>query len=245
MIASMRQHLLLAFFAGVFSWGILGKSNWDFAWLFALSIFIAYQWLEERRNHPIYLVLAGITSILYAYKLSPFSWGFATYCGLGLLVYHYEKGIKWRRIPFVKSLFIAVCWFTLGIAIPKLVLFNQGWLSGTLSHLLLFFALALVEDLADVASDEGHIKTIPHYLSKSTTEVLIVLLLFLYLSMSPILSLFSPNIEIKLISYLAFLGPFMYYYYLRKTTNVNHRYFEFILFVIGTLHLLVQNKVNS
>lgn len=239
--SSIKQHLVLAVYATVFSLGVLGKTHWDFALLFGFSIFLAYQWLEERRNHWIYLLLASVTSVFYAYVLSPFSVGFALYCCLGILVYSYEKGIKWRNIPFLKPVLIACCWFALGIGIPQLARYNHISLI-SLTHLLLFFVLAIVEDLADMSVDEGHIKTIPLYLSKSTTEILIVVLLFSYLTLSPIFSIFSPIPGIQIASYLTLLTPWIYFYYMKRSEHINHRYFDFILFLIGMLHLLVQNR---
>lgn len=230
-------NILLASFAFIFSLGILSTSNWPFAALFSLSIFTAYQWLYERQNHWIYLALGGAISLIYAYLLSPFSWAFAAYLCLGLLVITYEKGIKWRKIPFLKPVFISLCWFALGIGIPKFALYghipNQDF-----SHILLFLVLAIVEDLEDREVDEGHIKTIPLYLTKSETEVLIALWLFSYLALSSRIDLFSERLDIKILSIFLTIAPLIYFIYLKKSPKINHRYFDFILFVIGLLHLL-------
>jgi hypothetical protein len=230
-------NILLASFAFIFSLGILSTSNWQFAALFSLSIFTAYQWLYERQNHWIYLVLGGAISLSYAYLLSPFSWAFATYLCLGLLVITYEKGIKWRKIPYLKPVFISLCWFALGIGIPKSALYghipNQDF-----SHILLFLVLAIVEDLEDREVDEGHIKTIPLYLTKSETEVLIALWLFSYLALSSRIDLFSERLDIKILSIFLTIAPLFYFIYLKKSPKMNHRYFDLILFVIGLLHLL-------
>ncbi len=241
---SLKSNVLLAIFAFVFSLGFLSKTNWPFAALFSLSILASYQWLFERKNHWSYLILAGVTSVCYAILLSPFSWTFATYICLALLVLTYEKGLKWRKIPFLKPIIISVCWFTLGIAIPKYTLYGQLLFKDFL-QLLLFFALALVEDLEDMPKDQGHIKTIPLFLSKGTTEVLIVILLASYFALCSLIQPFSEHLEIKILSIALIFCPWIYWYYLKNTPKMNHRYFDFILFLIGVLHLLVQNKVNS
>lgn len=242
--SSVKNNGLLAIFAFVFALGVLSLAHWTFAALFSLSIFTSYQWLYERNNHWSYLVLAGLISLGYAILLHPFSWSFAAYLVLGLLVLTYEKGIQWRKIPFLKPLFISVCWFTLGIGIPMFSLYRQLHLHD-FSHFILFFVLAIVEDLEDMSKDQGHIKTIPLYLKKPATEVLIVLALFLYFTLSNLIQPFSDDFGIKIISFLLSFAPWIYLYYLKKSPKINHRYFDFILFVIGLLHLLVQNKVNS
>ena len=241
---SLKSNVLLAIFAFVFSLGFLSKTNWPFAALFSISILASYQWLFERKNHWSYLILAGVTSVCYAILLSPFSWTFATYICLALLVLTYEKGLKWRKIPFLKPIIISVCWFTLGIAIPKYTLYGQLLFKDFL-QLLLFFALALVEDLEDMRKDQGHIKTIPLFLSKGATEVLIVILLASYFALCSLIQPFSEHLEIKILSIALIFCPWIYWYYLKNTPKMNHRYFDFILFLIGVLHLLVQNKVNS
>lgn len=235
---SLKSNVLLAIFAFVFSLGFLSKTNWPFAALFSLSILASYQWLFERKNHWSYLILAGVTSVCYAILLSPFSWTFATYICLALLVLTYEKGLKWRKIPFLKPIIISVCWFTLGIAIPKYTLYGQLLFKDFL-QLLLFFALALVEDLEDMPKDQGHIKTIPLFLSKGTTEVLIVILLASYFALCSLIQPFSEHLEIKILSIALIFCPWIYWYYLKNTPKMNHRYFDFILFLIGLLHLLV------
>jgi hypothetical protein len=236
--SSFKNNVLLAIFAFVFSLGILSIDLWQYAGLFSLSIFSSYQWLFERKNHWIYLLVGGIIALCYAYLLSPFSWAFATFLFLGILVYTYEKGIKWRKIPFLKPIFISLCWFALGIGIPKFALYghipNQDF-----SQILLFFVLAIVEDLQDRAVDEGHIKTIPLYLKKSETEALISLWLFCYLALSNRIDLLSERMEIKLLSIMLTTAPLGYFIYLKKSPKINHRYFDFILFLIGLLHLLV------
>ena len=236
--SSFKNNVLLAVFAFVFSLGILSIDDWQYAALFSLSIFAAYQWLFERKNHWVYLLLGGIIALCYAYLLSPFSWAFSTFVLLGLLVYTYEKGIQWRKIPFLKPVFISLCWFALGIGIPKFALYghipNQDF-----SHIVLFLVLAIVEDLEDRAVDEGHIKTIPLYLKKSETDALISLWLFCYLALSSKIDLFSERIEIKMLSIVLTITPLIYFIYLKKSPKINHRYFDFILFLIGLLHLLV------
>ncbi|MEN9988648.1 MAG: hypothetical protein RLZZ585_1687 [Bacteroidota bacterium] len=236
--SSFKNNVLLSVFAFVFSLGILSKAHWPYAILFSLSIFASYQWLYERKNHWIYLVLAGLIGIGYGVLLHPLSWSFGVYIALGLLVLTYEKGIKWRKIPFLKPIFISICWFTLGIGIPKVALYghipNQDF-----SHILLFLVLAIVEDLEDRAVDEGHIKTIPLYLKKSETDALISLWLFTYLALSSKIDLFSGRIDIKMLSVVLTMAPLVYFIYLKKSPKINHRYFDFILFLIGLLHLLV------
>jgi hypothetical protein len=189
-------------------------------------------------------LFGGFLTLCYAYLLSPFSWTFATFIVLGILVLTYEKGIQWRKIPFLKPIFISICWFTLGIGIPKFALYgsvpNQDF-----SHMILFLVLAVVEDFEDRAVDEGYIKTIPLYLKKSETEVLIVLWLFSYLALSSRIDLFSERLDIKILSIVLTVAPLIYFIYLKKSPKINHRYFDFILFLIGMLHLLVQNKVYS
>lgn len=243
-LSSFKNNVLLAVFAFVFSLGILSIAHWPFAALFSLSIFTSYQWLYERKNHWSYLILAGLTGVGYCVLLHPLSWSFAVYLVLGLLVLTYEKGIKWRKIPFLKPIFIAICWFALGIAIPKFALYgsvpNQDF-----SHMILFLVLAVVEDFEDRAVDEGHIKTIPLYLTKSETEALIALWLFSYLALSSRIDLFSERLDIKILSSVLTIAPLIYFIYLKKSPKINHRYFDFILFLIGMLHLLVQNKVYS
>jgi hypothetical protein len=237
-MSSTKNNALLAIFAFVFSLGILSIDHWQYAGLFSLSIFASYQWLFERKNHWIYLLLGGIIALGYAYLLSPFSWAFAVFLFLGILVYTYEKGIQWRKIPYVKPLLISMCWFALGIGIPKFALYghipNQDF-----SHILLFFVLAIVEDLEDRVVDEGHIKTIPLYLKKAETEELITLWLFSYLALSNRIDLFSKRIDIKMLSIVLTIAPLVYFIYLKKSPKMNHRYFDFILFLIGLLHLLV------
>jgi hypothetical protein len=242
--SSVKNNVLLAIFAFVFSLGILSIDYWQYALLFSLSIFAAYQWLFERKNHWIYLLIGGIIALCYAYLLSLFSWAFATFVFLGILVYTYEKWIQWRKIPYLKPVLISLCWFALGIGIPKFALYglvpNQDF-----SHILLFLMLAIVEDLEDREVDEGHIKTIPLYLTKSETEVLIALWLFSYLALSSRIDLFSERSDIKILSIVLTIAPLIYFIYLKKSPKINHRYFDFILFLIGLLHLLVQNKVYS
>jgi hypothetical protein len=242
--SSFKNNVLLAIFAFVFSLGILTIQYWQYAGLFSLSIFAAYQWLFERKNHWIYLLLGGLITLCYAYLLSPFSYAFALFLFLGLLVLTYEKGIQWRKIPFLKPVLISLCWFGLGIAIPKFALYghipNQDF-----SHIILFLVLSIVEDLEDRVVDEGHIKTIPLYLTKSATEALIALWLFSYLALSSRIDLFSERLDIKLLSIVLTIAPLIYFIYLKKSPKINHRYFDFILFLIGLIHLLVQNKVYS
>jgi len=240
----LKNNVLLAIFAFIFSLGILSTTNWPFAALFSVSIFASYQWLFERTNHWSYIVLAGVTSVLYAILLSPFSWTFATYICLAFLVLTYEKGLKWRGIPFLKPVLISVCWFTLGIAIPKYDLYGQLLFNDFL-QLLLFFVLALVEDLEDMTKDQGHIKTIPLFLSKGATEVLIVILLVSYFALCSLIQPFSEHLEIKIFSIALIFSPWIYWYYLKNSPKMNPRYFDFILFLIGILHLLAQNKGNS
>ncbi|MEN9973088.1 MAG: hypothetical protein RIS20_1435 [Bacteroidota bacterium] len=237
-MSSIKNTALLALFAFFFSLGILSISHWQYAGLFSLSIFAAYQWLYERKNHWIYLLLGGIIALAYAYLLSPFSWAFVVFLFLGILVFTYEKGIHWRKIPFLKPVLISLCWFALGIGIPKFALFGQIP-NQDFSHILLFFVLAIVEDLEDRAVDEGYIKTIPLYLKKSEMEALISLWLFCYLALSNRIDLFSERMEIKLLSIMLTIAPFIYFIYLKKSPKINHRYFDFILFLIGLLHLLV------
>lgn len=242
--SSLKNNVLLTIFAFVFSLGILSTAHWQYAVLFSLSIFAAYQWLFERKNHWIYLVLAGLISVCYALLLSPSSWSFAVYLFLGILVLSYEKGIKWRKIPFVKPIFISICWFTLGIGIPKFALYGQIPNEDFL-HIILFMILAIVEDLEDKSVDDGHIKTIPLYLTKSVTEALIIFLLVSYLAFCSWIDLFSERFDIKILSVTLTIAPLIYFIYLKKSPKINHRYFDFILFLIGLLHLLVQNKVYS
>lgn len=238
--SSLKNNALLAAYAFVFSLSILSLAHWPFAALFSLSIFMSYQWLYERRNHWIYLVLAGFISIGYGVMLHPFSWSFVMYIGLGLLVLTYEKGIQWRTIPFLKPIVISISWFALGIGIPKFALYGKVHCTD-LTHVLLFFILAFVEDFEDIEKDRGHIKTMPLLLSKSANEIFIVSLLFAYFAMSPLIQPFSENWKLKSVSVMLTCSPFIYFLYLKISRNINHRYFDLILFLIGLFHLLVQN----
>jgi len=236
-LVPLKKNLLLSFFAFFFSLGILNTNHWDFALLFALSIVVSYQWLYERSNHWLYLLIAGIIGASYAYLCGPFSWPFFYYLLLGALVLTYEKGIKWRRIPYIKPVFIAICWFSLGIAIPKLVLYGKLPIVD-FSHLFLFFILAVVEDLEDMSEDIGHIRTIPLLLTKVPTELLIVFSLFGYFAMNHRLNIFSEHWEIKYLSIILANSPLIYAVYLKNSQKINHQYFDFLLFLVGLLYLL-------
>jgi len=102
-----------------------------------------------------------------------------------------------------------------------------------------------VEDLEDMTKDQGHFKTIPLFLSKGATEVLIVILLVSYFALCSLIQPFSEHLEIKIFSIALIFSPWIYWYYLKNSPKMNPRYFDFILFLIGILHLLAQNKGNS
>ena len=169
MKTSFFRNLLLALFVAVYSLGLFAYSNGRDslsilqvyqALLNGLLIGQVYFWMQTAAHQRLQLILGLLCAILYAWvfqALLPFVWFWLLLLLQVLLTSQYEKGLKWRQIPFLKNLLIPLMWFVQLNLISGL---SGHWSLLYLAFIVLYLALSLQADLDDIQEDDGKLKTV-------------------------------------------------------------------------------------
>jgi len=174
---NLFRNVLLALFVAVYSLGLFaysdGRDSLSIllvcqAILNGLLIGQVYFWMQMSAYRGLQLILALFSAILYLWvfqALLPFVWFWLLLLLQVFLTSQYEKGLKWRQIPFLKNILIPLMWFVQLNLIPGF--------SGNESLLFLVFivylALSLQADLDDIHEDAGKLKTVAGILGARNT----------------------------------------------------------------------------
>ncbi|MFM6946485.1 MAG: hypothetical protein ACKOWW_05050 [Flavobacteriales bacterium] len=191
------RNILLAVFVAVYSLGLLSENqaiSWSSHLFFMRSIAQGlligqfYYWLHERPSKFLQIILLGLTGIFYLWAYQVL-WSFVFFWLLllfiFLLAFHYENGLKWRKIPYLKNFLIPVLWFIFLNIIPGM---SGASLTSSAIYIFFYFALGLQADREDLDQDNGQIKTIAGFLGTKTSGYVVIFLLALsaYLLLLPL-----------------------------------------------------------
>lgn len=179
---------VLCFSYGLFHWG-KGIGQFDYeafikSFAHGLAIGLIYFWFQSKLHtnlkSGVFLSLIFIPSAIYFYaylSVLPFLWFWLLLFVQFLLVFSYERGIRWRRIPLLKNLLIALMWFIQLNLIPGLA-GNMQLIF--IPFILFYFALSLQVDIEDIEVDNGKIRTLASMLGARNASFLVIFLLSLF-----------------------------------------------------------------
>lgn len=181
------RNILLGLFVSIFSLGLLAPQaafdwptqEWQQALAHGLLIGQFYYWLHERPKPSLQLLLLTLSGLYYLYLYQGL-WNYVFFWLILLLLFlltlTYDQYLKWRRIPYLKSLLIPVLWFAFLNLIPSMAE-NNGRLNPV--FLLFYFALSLQADREDLRQDQGNFKTLAALIGPKNTGYVVLFLLAL------------------------------------------------------------------
>ena len=187
--SSLFRNMLLALFVSIYSLGLFAYSNGRAALttyqvlqavVNGLIIGQVYFWMQVAAHKRIQVVLGLLSAVLYlmAYQaILPFLWFWVFLLLQVLLTSQYEKGLKWRYIPFLKNLLIPALWFVQLNLIPGL---SGNWSMLYLPFFIFYLALSIQVDIEDIEADQGKIKTLAGLLGKESAAYVVLFLLTLF-----------------------------------------------------------------
>lgn len=187
--SSLFRNMLLALFVAIYSLGLFVYSNGHKALnthqvlqalVNGLVVGQVYFWMQSVNYKRIQVALGLLSAVLYllAYQaILPFLWFWAFLLLQVLLTSQYEKGLKWRYVPFLKNLLIPALWFVQLNLIPGL---SGNWSMLYLPFFIFYLALSIQVDIEDIEADQGKIKTLAGLLGKESAAYVVLFLLTLF-----------------------------------------------------------------
>ncbi|MEN9743604.1 MAG: hypothetical protein RLZZ65_1409 [Bacteroidota bacterium] len=181
---SLLRNGLLALYVFIFCLGTWHQSDsFERVWLFTLhqglTIGVIYQWMHKSKGSVWYLLAFLLALVLglpiYIGQMHLLAFWILSIL-MGLLVWHYDRGINWRRFPVVKSVLLATLWYSFIFFLPILkgaALFLQP------GYFFLLLALTLQADLEDVQEDQPRIRTIISWIGEKNAAYVVDFLLAL------------------------------------------------------------------
>lgn len=186
---SLFRNVLLALFVAIYCMGLFAYSNGRAnltthqalqAFANGLLIGQVYFWMQSTTHKRLQVVIGLLSAIFFlvVYQaLLPYVWFWVLLLFQVLLTTQYERGLKWRQVPFLKNLLIPVMWYVQLNLIPGLaghmhLLF--------LPFLIFYLALSIQVDIEDIEADKGKIKTLAGLLGRESAAYVVLFLLTLF-----------------------------------------------------------------
>lgn len=228
---SLLRNSLLAIFVAVYCLGLFAYGNGQkgltntfvlAAVTNGLVVGQVYFWIQfalYKRYQFIFLILSSALYIWAYQTLLPYLWFWLFLLLQLILASQYERGAKWRQIPFLKNFLLPCMWFIQLNFIPAML---GPWSLFNVAFLVFYLALSLQADLEDIDEDSGKITTLVGLLGAKQAGFLIV---FLFSFASFLLGL--PWVWIM----LALLV-------MRRELHLPKRSYDALLLVLGVYFLL-------
>lgn len=186
---SLFRNVLLALFVAIYCMGLFAYSNGRAALntnqvLQAISngllIGQVYFWMQSTAHKRLQVIVGLLSAIFYLVAqqaVLPYVWFWVLLLLQVLLTAQYERGLKWRQIPFLKNFLIPVMWFVQLNLIGGL---SGNWHLLFLPFFLFYLALSIQADIEDIEADQGKIKTLAGLLGKDSATYVVLFLLTLF-----------------------------------------------------------------
>ncbi|MDP5041813.1 MAG: hypothetical protein NWQ03_00200 [Crocinitomicaceae bacterium] len=186
---SLFRNVLLALFVSIYALGLFAYSKGSAALtthhvLQALAngllIGQVYFWMQSTAYKRLQVAIGLLTAIFYlvAHRaVLPYVWFWVLLLLQVLLTAQYERGLKWRQIPFLKNILIPVIWFVQLNLIPGL---TGNWSMLYLPFFIFYLALSIQVDIEDIEADRGKIKTLAGLLGRESAAYVVLFLLTLF-----------------------------------------------------------------
>ena len=139
-----------------------------------------YFWMQSTAHKRLQVVVGLLSAIFYLVAhqaVLPYVWFWVLLLLQVLLTAQYERGLKWRHIPFLKNFLIPVMWFVQLNLIGGL---SGNWHLLFLPFFLFYLALSIQADIEDIEADQGKIKTLAGLLGKDSAAYVVLFLLTLF-----------------------------------------------------------------
>lgn len=183
----------------------------------------SYAGLQSNRFLPIRILFFVATlTFLWLGILLDFRWN--EYFLLSILFFmclsysFFRPKLSIRRIPYLKSFFIALSWTILCFVLPMSYA-NKEFYNGSF-FFILFYALAVSSDYRDLRIDPIELKTIPQVVSRKAYLVLVFSCLLVFVAFN--LYFFGTLFFIAAtLSSLAFLYYLFQFFVLKKELNTD------------------------
>lgn len=186
---SLFRNILLALFVSIYSLGLFAYSKGPAA-LSAnqglqaiangLLIGQVYFWMQSTAYKRLQIAVGLLSAIFYLVAhqaVLPYVWFWVLLLLQVLLTAQYERGLKWRQIPFLKNILIPVMWF---VQLNLIAGLSDNWHLLFLPFFLFYLALSIQADIEDIEADQGKIKTLAGLLGKDSAAYVVLFLLTMF-----------------------------------------------------------------
>jgi hypothetical protein len=186
---SLFRNALLALFVAIYGMGLFAYSNGRAvlttnqvlqAIANGLLIGQVYFWMQSTTHKRLQVGVGLLSAIFYfvAHQaLLPYVWFWMLLLLQILSTAQYERGLKWRQIPFLKNFLIPVMWF---VQLNLIAGLSGNWHLLFLPFFLFYLALSIQADIEDIEADQGKIKTLAGLLGKESAAYVVLFLLALF-----------------------------------------------------------------
>lgn len=186
---SLFRNILLALFVAIYCMGLFAYSNGRAALsanqvLQAISngllIGQVYFWMQSTAYKRLQVAVGLLSAIFYLVAhqaVLPYVWFWVLLLLQVLLTAQYERGLKWRQIPFLKNILIPVMWF---VQLNLIAGLSGNWHLLYLPFLIFYLALSIQADIEDIELDQGKIKTLAGLLGKDSAAFVVLFLLTMF-----------------------------------------------------------------
>ncbi len=186
---SLFSNVLLALFVAIYCMGLFAYSNGRAALnthqvlqAFANGMLIGqvYFWMQSTAHKRLQVAVGLLSAIFYLVAhqaVLPYVWFWVLLLLQVLFTAQYERGLKWRQIPFLKNFLIPIMWFVQLNLIGGL---SGNWHLLFLPFFLFYLALSIQADIEDIEADQGKIKTLAGLLGKESAAYVVLFLLTLF-----------------------------------------------------------------
>lgn len=187
--SSLFRNVLLALFVSIYSLGLFAYSNGHAALtthqvlqavVNGLVIGQVYFWMQSTAYKRLQIAVGLLSAIFYLVAhqaVLPYVWFWVLLLLQVLLTAQYERGLKWRQIPFLKNILIPVMWF---VQLNLIAGLSGNWHLLFLPFFLFYLALSIQADIEDIEADQGKIKTLAGLLGKDSAAYVVLFLLTMF-----------------------------------------------------------------
>lgn len=187
--SSLFRNMLLALFVSIYSLGLFAYSNgraalttYQVLQAIANGLLIGqvYLWMQSTAYKRLQIAVGLLSAIFYLVAhqaVLPYVWFWVLLLLQVLLTAQYERGLKWRQIPFLKNILIPAMWF---VQLNLIAGLSGNWHLLFLPFFLFYLALSIQADIEDIEADQGKIKTLAGLLGKESAAYVVLFLLTLF-----------------------------------------------------------------
>jgi hypothetical protein len=186
---SLFRNVLLALFVAIYCTGLFAYSKGPAALTSnqvlqaianGLLIGQVYFWMQSTAYKRLQIAVGLLSAIFYLVAhqaVLPYVWFWVLLLLQVLLMAQYERGLKWRQIPFLKNILIPVMWF---VQLNLIAGLSGNWHLLFLPFFLFYLALSIQADIEDIEADQGKIKTLAGLLGKDSAAYVVLFLLTMF-----------------------------------------------------------------